>query len=237
VSGPIPEGLGEPRGGSPIRTLVVDDQGLVRAGFRMILEAQPDIEVVGEAADGLDAVAAAGRLRPDVVLMDIRMPRLDGLEATRRLAGPGVDDPVRVLILTTFDLDEYVYEALRAGASGFLLKDLPREDLVAAVRVVAGGEALLAPRITRRLIEEFARRPAGAEPDLSALETLTAREREALELMARGLSNAEMAAALYVSEHTVKTHVGNVLAKLALRDRIQAVILAYEVGLVRPGQA
>jgi DNA-binding NarL/FixJ family response regulator len=221
----------------PIRVLVVDDQGLVRAGFRMILEAQPDIEVVGEAADGLDAVAAAGRLRPDVVLMDIRMPRLDGLEATRRLAGPGVDDPVRVLILTTFDLDEYVFEALRAGASGFLLKDLPREDLVAAVRVVAGGEALLAPRITRRLIEEFARRPAGVEPDLSALETLTAREREALELLARGLSNAEMAAALYVSEHTVKTHVGNVLAKLGLRDRIQAVILAYEVGLVRPGQA
>jgi DNA-binding NarL/FixJ family response regulator len=221
----------------PIRVLVVDDQGLVRAGFRMILEAQPDIEVVGEAADGLDAVAAAGRLRPDVVLMDIRMPRLDGLEATRRLAGPAVDDPVRVLILTTFDLDEYVFEALRAGASGFLLKDLPREDLVAAVRVVAGGEALLAPRITRRLIEEFARRPAGVEPDLSALATLTAREREALELLARGLSNAEMATALYVSEHTVKTHVGNVLAKLGLRDRIQAVILAYEVGLVRPGQA
>jgi DNA-binding NarL/FixJ family response regulator len=148
----------------PIRTLVVDDQGLVRAGFRMILEAQPDIEVVGEAADGLDAVAAAGRLRPDVVLMDIRMPGMDGLEATRRLAGPGVGDPVRVLILTTFDLDEYVFEALRAGASGFLLKDLPREDLVAAVRVVAAGEALLAPRITRRLIEEFARRPAGSSP-------------------------------------------------------------------------
>ena len=221
----------------PIRVLVVDDQGLVRAGFRMILEAQPDIEVVGEAADGLDAVAAAGRLRPDVVLMDIRMPVLDGLEATRRLAGPGVDDPVRVLILTTFDLDEYVFEALRAGASGFLLKDLPREDLVAAVRVVADGEALLAPSVTRRLIAEFARRPAGADPDPAALASLTAREREALELMARGLSNAEMAASLYVSEHTVKTHVGNVLAKLGLRDRIQAVILAYEVGLVRPGQA
>jgi DNA-binding NarL/FixJ family response regulator len=219
-----------------IRVLVVDDQGLVRAGFRMILEAQPDIEVVGEAADGLDAVDAARRLRPDVVLMDIRMPRLDGLEATRRLAGPGQADPVRVLILTTFDLDEYVFEALRAGASGFLLKDLPREDLVTAVRVVAGGEALLAPTITRRLIEEFARRPVGAAPDPAALEDLTARERESLELMARGLSNAEMATALYVSEHTVKTHVGNVLAKLGLRDRIHAVILAYEVGLVRPGQ-
>jgi DNA-binding NarL/FixJ family response regulator len=219
-----------------IRVLVVDDQGLVRAGFRMILEAQPDIEVVGEAADGLDAVAAARRLRPDVALMDVRMPRMDGLEATRRLAGPGVADPVRVLILTTFDLDEYVYEALRSGASGFLLKDLPREDLVNAVRVVARGEALLAPAVTRRLIEEFARRPARAEPDSAALDALTAREREALALMARGLSNAEIAAALVVSEHTVKTHVGNVLAKLGLRDRIHAVILAYEVGMVRPGQ-
>jgi DNA-binding NarL/FixJ family response regulator len=219
-----------------IRVLVVDDQGLVRAGFRMILEAQPDIEVVGEAADGLDAVAAARRLRPDVVLMDIRMPRLDGLEATRRLAGPGVADPVRVLMLTTFDLDEYVFEALRAGASGFLLKDLPREDLVAAVRVVAAGDALLAPQVTRRLIEEFARRPAPGGRDPEALEALTARERETLELLARGLTNAELAEALYVSEHTVKTHVGNVLAKLGLRDRIHAVILAYEVGLVQPGQ-
>jgi DNA-binding NarL/FixJ family response regulator len=220
-----------------IGVLVVDDQGLVRAGFRMILEAQPDIEVVGEAADGLDAVAAARRLRPDVVLMDIRMPRLDGLEATRRLAGPGVADPVRVLMLTTFDLDEYVFEALRAGASGFLLKDLPREDLVAAVRVVAAGDALLAPQVTRRLIEEFARRPAPGAPAPGTLDALTARERETLGLLARGLTNAEMAAALYVSEHTVKTHVGNVLAKLGLRDRIHAVILAYEIGLVQPGQA
>jgi DNA-binding NarL/FixJ family response regulator len=221
-----------------IKVLVVDDQGLVRAGFRMILEAQPDIEVVGEAADGLDAVAAARRLRPDVVLMDIRMPRLDGLEATRRLAGPGVADPVRVLMLTTFDLDEYVFEALRAGASGFLLKDLPREDLVAAVRVVAAGDALLAPQVTRRLIEEFARRPPSAGGvDPGALDALTARERETLELLARGLTNAELAEALYVSEHTVKTHVGNVLAKLGLRDRIHAVILAYEIGLVQPGQA
>jgi len=220
-----------------IGVLVVDDQGLVRAGFRMILEAQPDIEVVGEAADGLDAVAAARRLRPDVVLMDIRMPRLDGLEATRRLAGPGVADPVRVLMLTTFDLDEYVFEALRAGASGFLLKDLPREDLVAAVRVVAAGDALLAPQVTRRLIEEFARRPGPGAAAPGTLDALTARERETLGLLARGLTNAEIAAALYVSEHTVKTHVGNVLAKLGLRDRIHAVILAYEIGLVQPGQA
>ncbi len=223
-----------------IRVLVADDQGLVRAGFRMILEAQPDMEVVGEAADGADAVAAARRLRPDVVLMDIRMPRMDGLEATRQLAGPDVAEPVRVLILTTFDLDEYVFEALRAGASGFLLKDLPREALVAAVRVVARGEALLAPSITKRLIREFANRPRppgggrGAPPEVLA--GLTAREREALELMARGFSNAEMAATLFVSEHTVKTHVGNVLAKLGLRDRIHAVILAYEAGVVRPGQ-
>ncbi len=228
------------------KVLVADDQGLVRAGFRMILEAQPDMEVVGEAADGADAVATARRLWPDVVLMDIRMPHMDGLEATRQLAGPGVADPVRVLILTTFDLDEYVFEALRAGASGFLLKDLPREDLVAAVRVVAGGEALLAPSITKRLIREFASRPhppgsgtgggGGAAGGPDGLASLTAREREALALMARGLSNAEMAAALFVSEHTVKTHVGNVLAKLGLRDRIHAVILAYESGIVRPGQ-
>jgi DNA-binding NarL/FixJ family response regulator len=215
--------------------LVVDDQGLVRAGFRMILEAQPDVEVVGEAVDGLEAVEAARRLRPDVVLMDIRMPRLDGLEATRRLAGPGAGDPVKVLILTTFDLDEYVYEALRAGASGFLLKDVRREDLVAAVRVVAAGEALLAPSITKRLIGEFAKRPRPVRADPAALEGLTAREREVLGLICRGHSNAEIAAELVIGEQTVKTHVGNVLAKLGLRDRIHAVILGYEVGLIQPG--
>jgi len=215
--------------------LVADDQGMVRAGFRMILEAQPDLEVVGEAADGRQAVEAARRLRPDVVLMDIRMPLMDGIEATRRLAGPGVTDPVQVLVLTTFDLDEYVFEALRAGASGFLLKDLPREELVRAVRVVAAGEALLAPRVTRRLIEEFARRPASAEHRPETLGALTAREHEVLGLLARGHSNAEIAAELVISEQTVKTHVGNVLAKLGLRDRIQAVILAYEVGLIQPG--
>jgi DNA-binding NarL/FixJ family response regulator len=218
-----------------IRVLVVDDQGLVRAGFRMILEAQPDVEVVGEAVDGLEAVEAARRLRPDVVLMDIRMPRLDGLEATRRLAGPGASNPVKVLILTTFDLDEYVYEALRAGASGFLLKDVRREDLVAAVRVVAAGEALLAPSITKRLIGEFARRPRPVHAAPAALEALTAREREVLGLMCHGHSNAEIASELVISEQTVKTHVGNVLAKLGLRDRIHAVILAYEVGLIQPG--
>jgi len=218
-----------------IRVLVVDDQGLVRAGFRMILEAQPDVEVVGEAADGLEAVETAQRLEPDVVLMDVRMPRLDGLEATRRIAGPGSSGTVKVLILTTFDLDEYVYEALRAGASGFLLKDVQRDDLVAAVRVVAGGEALLAPSITRRLIGEFARRPAPVAAAPKALDALTAREREVLGLICRGHSNAEIAAELVISEQTVKTHVGNVLSKLGLRDRIHAVILGYESGLIQPG--
>ncbi|RJL31857.1 response regulator [Bailinhaonella thermotolerans] len=217
-----------------IKVLVVDDQGLVREGFRLILETQPDIEVVGEASDGAQAVIDARRLRPDVVLMDIRMPRMDGLEATRRLAGPGVEDPAKVLMLTTFDLDDYVYEALRAGASGFLLKDLRREDLVNAVRVVAAGEALLAPAITKRLIGEFARRPRPPEHAPPALDRLTAREREVLELLARGRSNAEIAAALVIGDQTVKTHVGNILSKLALRDRIHAVILAYETGLIRP---
>jgi DNA-binding NarL/FixJ family response regulator len=214
--------------------MVVDDQGMVRAGFRMILEAQPDMEVVAEAADGAEAVAAARRLRPDVVLMDIRMPGVDGLQATRELAGPGVADPVKVLMLTTFDLDDYVYQALRAGASGFLLKDLRREDLVRAVRVVAAGDALLAPSITRRLIGEFARRPHAVQQAHAVLEALTGREREVLELLARGQSNAEIAASLVIGEQTVKTHVGNVLAKLRLRDRVHAVILAYETGLVQP---
>ncbi|WP_214412445.1 response regulator [Sphaerisporangium fuscum] len=218
-----------------VRVVVADDHELVRTGFRMILNAHPDIEAVGEAADGAEAVSVAHRLRPDVVLMDIRMPRMDGLEATRRLAGPGVACPVKVLMLTTFDLDDYVYEALRAGASGFLLKDLRRDDLVNAVRVVAAGEALIAPSITRRLISEFARRPRPPAKTPPPLDSLTAREREVLVLMARGQSNAEIAATLVIGEQTVKTHVSNVLAKLLLRDRVHAVILAYEVGLVRPG--
>ena len=205
----------------------------MRGGFRMILDAHDDIEVVGEAIDGRDAVEQYGRTAPDVVVMDVRMPAMDGIEATRRLTV--ADPPARVLILTTFDLDEYVYEALRAGASGFLLKDCPPEELVAAVRVVAAGEALIAPSVTRRLIEEFARRPQRpAAPD--GLDELTEREREVLVLMARGRSNAEIATGLFVAETTVKTHVGHVLAKLRLRDRAQAVVVAYESGLVHPGE-
>jgi DNA-binding NarL/FixJ family response regulator len=216
-----------------VRVLVVDDQALVRAGFHKILDADPSIEVVGEASDGLEAVEAARRLRPDVVLMDIRMPNLDGLEATRRLVDDNAD--VRVVILTTFGLDEYVYDALRAGASGFLLKDAPPEDLLAAVHVVARGHALLDPVITRSVIEEFARRPR-ARPDLaSRLEELTPREREVLELLARGVSNAETARVLVITEGTAKTHVASVLSKLELRDRIQCVIYAYESGLVEVG--
>jgi len=219
--------------------LVVDDQALVRTGFTMILEAEPDITVIAEAADGARAVELARQHRPDVVLMDIRMPVMDGVEATRQIAGPEVDDPLRVLILTTFDLDEYVFEALRAGASGFLLKDTPPEELAAAVRVVAAGDALLAPSITRRLVAEFTSRPTTANDGPPAvtvdLDTLTDREREVLVLMARGRSNAEIASELYVGETTVKTHVGRILMKLHLRDRVQAVVLAYESGLVRPG--
>ncbi|MBA3243629.1 MAG: response regulator transcription factor [Actinobacteria bacterium] len=218
-----------------IRVLLVDDQRLVRSGFRMILGVEPDLEVVGEAGDGAEAVAAARELRPDVVLMDVRMPNVDGLEATRQLVDGSPDAP-RVLVLTTFDLDEYVYEALRAGASGFLLKDAPEDQLVAGIRIVADGGALFAPAVTRRLIEEFAQRgvPTVAPP---ALDELTARELEVLKLLARGLSNGEIAAELVVSDHTVKTHVARVLAKLDLRDRTQAVIAAYESGLVRPGTA
>ncbi|HSD48469.1 MAG TPA: response regulator transcription factor [Actinomycetota bacterium] len=215
-----------------IRVLVADDQALMRTGFRMILDAQTDIEVVGEAIDGADAIRQFERLHPDVVVMDVRMPTMDGIEATRRLSA--AEPPARVLILTTFDLDEYVYEALRVGASGFLLKDRPSEELVAAVRVIAAGEALLAPSVTRRLIEEFARRPAAGGPP-TGLDELTEREREVLVLMAQGLSNAEIAGSLFVAETTVKTHVGRVLQKLRLRDRAQAVVLAYESGLVRPG--
>ncbi len=212
-----------------IRVLVADDQQLVRAGFRMIIDAEPDMRVVAEASDGAEAVELARSARPHVVLMDIRMPNLDGIEATRRL-GAGADAP-RVVILTTYDLDEYVYDALAAGASGFLLKDVPPEDLVKAIRVTAGGEAMLAPSITRRLIAEFSRqRPV--DPQHLDLGDLTGREIDVLRLLAKGMSNAEIAGTLYLGESTVKTHVGHILDKLALRDRVQAAIFAYEAGLV-----
>jgi DNA-binding NarL/FixJ family response regulator len=220
-------------GPGPIRVLVVDDQELVRAGFVVILEAAEGITVVGEAGDGAAAVTQAARHRPDVVLMDIRMPGLDGLEAARLITAQA--DPPKIVMLTTFDLDDYVYEALRSGASGFLLKDSPRADLVAAIRAAAAGDALLAPSVTRRLIEAFARRPAQTTPSPSRLAALTSRERDVLLLLARGHSNAEIATALFVSEATIKTHVGNLLAKLGLRDRVQAVIVAYETGIVVPG--
>jgi DNA-binding NarL/FixJ family response regulator len=232
-----------------IRVLVVDDQALVRAGFRMILETQPDIEVVGESADGAGAIDAAAHLAPDVVLMDIRMPEMDGIAATRALTsdrrsrvaeggGTGMEGP-RIIILTTYDLDEYVFEALEAGASGFLLKDVRPEDLVQGVRVVAAGDALLAPAITRRLIAEFAgrspRHPVRVHDP--RLDRLTPREREILGLVAKGLSNSEIASSAYVSENTVKTHVARIFDKLELRDRVQAVIVAYDAGLVAPGSA
>jgi DNA-binding NarL/FixJ family response regulator len=217
-----------------IRVLLADDERLVRAGFRMILKAESNIEVVGEAADGIEAVDQASKLRPDVVLMDIRMPTLDGLEATRRiLARP--DGPPRVIVLTTFDRDEYVYEALRAGASGFLLKDAPEDRLVAAIRVAADGGSMFAPSATRHLIEAFVQR--GRRKAAPELEELTPRELEVLRLLAAGLSNEEIAAKLVVSEHTTKTHVAHILRKLNLRDRTQAVVLAYESGIIEPGAA
>ncbi|MEO3887886.1 response regulator transcription factor [Nonomuraea sp. B5E05] len=214
--------------------VIADDQAVVRTGFRTILESEPDLRIVGEAADGEEAVRLARRLRPDLVLMDVRMPVLDGLAATERLAGPGIEQPVAVLVVTTFDLDEYVFAALRGGARGFLLKDVEPDDLVEAVRVVASGQGLVAPGVTRRLIAEFARtskRPRTVEP----LPELTVRERDTLELIARGRSNVEIAEALTVSVSTVKTHVANLLPKIGCRDRVQAVIYAYEHGVVEPG--
>jgi DNA-binding NarL/FixJ family response regulator len=218
-----------------IRLLIVDDQELVRTGFRLFLETQDDLEVVGEAGDGAEAIERAKELRPDVVLMDVRMPGMDGVEATARLTAAGIEPRPRVLVLTTFDLDEYVFGALRAGAAGFLLKDVPRERLLEAIRVVHAGEALLSPSITRRLIEDFATRTNPLEPPTGVLEQLTPREREVLVLVARGLSNSEIAQRLVVTEATVKSHVGSVLMKLDVRDRVQAVVFAYEHGIVAAG--
>jgi DNA-binding NarL/FixJ family response regulator len=222
-----------------IRVLLVDDQALIRAGFRMILEAESDIEVVGECANGAQALDSVKRLHPHVVLMDIRMPEMDGIEATRRIVEltGGTDEPVRVLMLTTFELDEYVYDALRAGASGFLLKDVPADQLVAGIRLVAAGEALLAPSVTRRLISEFSRVAPADRAMPEEIEDLTPRELEVLKLIARGLSNQEIADELVVSNTTVKTHVARILMKLGLRDRVQAVVRAYESGLVAPGHS
>ena len=220
----------------PVKVLIVDDQAMVRQGFGALLSAQPDIEVVGDAADGADAPEAVRRWRPDIVLMDVRMPKVDGLEATRRiLRAPGLHQP-RVIMLTTFDLDDYVYEALRAGASGFLLKDASADELIRAVRVVAAGDALLAPSVTRTLIADYAKRPVRDRPKPERLRVLTPRETEVLKLIARGMSNTEIADTLVLAEQTVKTHVGRVLGKLDLRDRAQAVVLAYETGLVHPGE-
>ena len=215
-----------------IRVVVADDQGMVRSGFTVLLNAQPDIEVIGEAVNGREAIARAADLHPDVILMDVRMPVLDGLQATREITA--LPDPPKILVLTTFDLDDYVYEALRSGASGFLLKDASANELADAVRLVAAGDAMLAPGVTRRLIAEFARMGAPRGPNRK-LEGLTERESEVLALVARGLSNAEIAERLFVAEQTVKTHVSRILMKLGLRDRTQAVVIAYETGLVHPG--
>jgi DNA-binding NarL/FixJ family response regulator len=217
----------------PTSILLVDDQPMLRMGFRMILEAQADMSVVGEAEDGLEAVELTARLEPDVVLMDVRMPQLDGVEATERIVGAGSD--AKIIILTTFDLDEYAYGALRAGASGFLLKDAPPSDMLSAIRAVATGDAVVAPSVTRRLLSQFAHHLPGPEqPPDARIESLTPRERELLVEVARGLSNAEIAERLVLSEATVKTHVGRILNKLGLRDRVQIVVFAYETGLVRP---
>jgi len=220
-----------------IRVLIVDDQELVRTGFGLFLETQTGLDVVGEAGDGEEAIQRVRELRPDVVLMDIRMPTMDGVEATAKLTSGAIEPAPRVLVLTTFDLDEYVFGALRAGAAGFLLKDAPRERLIEAIRVVHSGEALLSPSITRRLIEDFAARSDPIEPPAAVLAELTPREREVLVLVAHGLSNAEIAARLVVTEATVKSHVGAVLLKLDLRDRVQAVVFAYEHGIVVAGEA
>jgi DNA-binding NarL/FixJ family response regulator len=220
---------------SSVRVLIADDQQLVRTGFRMILDAEPDIDVVGEATDGREAVAMARELQPDVVLMDIRMPELDGIAATRQVVSQDDERGPRVLMLTTFDLDEYVYDALRAGASGFLLKDVPADQLAAGVRMVAAGDALLAPAITRRLIEEFAATPPAA-PAPPGLDELTPRELEVFRLVAQGKSNADIAAELVIGETTVKTHVTRLMMKLGVHDRVQAVVLAYELGVVTPSR-
>jgi len=218
-----------------ITVFIADDQAMVRQGFGALLGAQPDISVIGDAPDGLTAVTEVKRLRPDVVLMDVRMPEMNGLDAAREILAAAMEPPVRVLMLTTFDIDEYVYEALGIGASGFLLKDAPAEELIRAVHVVAAGEALLAPSVTKRLIEDVTRRRATPRRRDRQLDALTPREREVLELIAAGLSNVEIAERLFVAEQTVKTHVGKVLSKLSLRDRAQAVVVAYESGLVTPG--
>ena len=216
-----------------VQVLLVDDQELIRAGLQMIIDSTDDLQVLGQAADGPTAVDLARRLKPDVVLMDIRMPAMDGIEATRRIASHGP----RVLMLTTFDLDDYVYEAFKAGASGFLLKDAPREKIIEGIRAVAAGEALASPTVTRRLIERFIDAPVPSAKPHPQLTELTAREREVLELIARGLSNSELAQRLYLSEKTIKTHIGRILMKLGIRDRVQAVIVAYEAGIVQPGES